>query len=386
MVYPVFWLVGASPVWGVLIIAWSCWWFRLHRYVVPFVCFFIWQLLSVLASFDGDWFQLERLAPILHNLIVYWLFVIGVSVGVSYNSVATIARLLSQALIGMFILSLGILYSYFFGGGAAEGVILKGLFGPVTYYRAGYFFSGSFPRITLLGSYPNSVAILVYLMFSICVVGYFSRAYVCSRRYFACLYLISFFLVVMAGSRVVGACVAIMPVLFFINKPILRLCFVFLAPIFFLMLLYYDVFSLIGSMREGSTQTRFVIYQESLRIWYEKSIILGLGIKPKLPDVIYYPIGSHSSFIGYLVKNGVIGFLFCVVFIVYVVCRIARAFISPKNNFVCGFWGVIFLSLILWSVEDLDSFEPCALLFGLLLGFVFKITSGRHEFFKVIEA
>lgn len=56
--------------------------------------------------------------------------------------------------------------------------------------------------------------------------------------------------------------------------------------------------------RAGSTATRIELYDRAIALWRE-SPVLGIGIKPD--DGSGYPIGSHSTYVGVLVRTGLVG-------------------------------------------------------------------------------
>lgn len=64
--------------------------------------------------------------------------------------------------------------------------------------------------------------------------------------------------------------------------------------------------------RSGSNSARFRIYTTSINMTLENSPLIGLGIKYMLGN---YPLGSHSSYIGFFYKAGLIGTSIISVFI-----------------------------------------------------------------------
>ena len=77
---------------------------------------------------------------------------------------------------------------------------------------------------------------------------------------------------------------------------------------------YITILDKIFNMREGSNNTRFLIYETSLSYFMTNSPIIGVGIKYNYFGV---PLGSHSTMIGVLYKTGFLGAIFFIIFIIF---------------------------------------------------------------------
>jgi O-antigen ligase len=86
-----------------------------------------------------------------------------------------------------------------------------------------------------------------------------------------------------------------------------------------------------------------------------------------LIDGLPIPIGSHSTYIGYFVKNGFIGLLFVFIYWVDLFKQILSNYIKSKQRLSHSFIVIMFVSISL-LFEDIDAFELNAYLFGILLG------------------
>jgi len=71
----------------------------------------------------------------------------------------------------------------------------------------------------------------------------------------------------------------------------------------------------VQSSRENSSNARMSIYTHSFETMMDVNPFTGLGLKPVLPYVTEFPLGSHSTFFGYIIKCGMLGF--CAVFIYF---------------------------------------------------------------------
>ena len=71
-----------------------------------------------------------------------------------------------------------------------------------------------------------------------------------------------------------------------------------------------------ASAREGSNATRGNIYSASIEKAFAESPLIGMGIKDLSPyDLI--PYGSHSTYVGFFYKTGIIGLIIGTVLVLY---------------------------------------------------------------------
>lgn len=124
--------------------------------------------------------------------------------------------------------------------------------------------------------------------------------------------------------------------------------------------LYYKLYSLINS-RQGSTAMRSLIYSTSINRTLENSLIIGCGIKEYIKG---YPLGSHSTFIGFFYKTGLVGLFFGVSGIITLYKRIFK---TKRSYFMC-----MLCFLLMLFVEDLDGANWLIILFFVLMGLVLK--------------
>ena len=103
--------------------------------------------------------------------------------------------------------------------------------------------------------------------------------------------------------------------------------------------------------RGASNSMRFTLYEESMKMMLENNPIFGMGIKDLYGGDIY-PYGSHSSYIGYFYKTGIVGgmlFLFSVITYIY------RAFRWKKKSLQEFIYFISVIGLFVWMIlEDLD--------------------------------
>lgn len=153
-----------------------------------------------------------------------------------------------------------------------------------------------------------------------------------------------------------------------------------LVSLLALLVLYYlyatgvGLFDLLNEARPGSSAARLGNYDASVSLVMSESPFYGLGVKPRL-DVSFIPLGSHSSWISYLVRGGIIGTalasLFYVFFMFWNVAKIVLGYAagSPRYDLyaitgalmACGF-------LSYYSVQDVDAYGVVAFLAGTYAG------------------
>ena len=89
---------------------------------------------------------------------------------------------------------------------------------------------------------------------------------------------------------------------------------------------YFDVLvHELGAMRNGSTGSRMLSYQLALQMTLEHNPITGLGYKPRIPELLHIPIGSHSSIISMFTKGGSVALLMLALIYASLIWKIVRS-------------------------------------------------------------
>jgi hypothetical protein len=132
---------------------------------------------------------------------------------------------------------------------------------------------------------------------------------------------------------------------------------------------------MLTDLRKDSNETRIELYKASMEYSLDHNAIFGLGLKPKVAEIAdgELPIGSHSTLLGYFIKNGLLGGLvasfFYLYFLITAAGRITLLILTKRNyttqKLVLNL-GVIFtLGTLLF--DDLDAFELIPFYFGFLI-------------------
>jgi len=323
------------------------------------ISFLFYQLLSTVIGVYLSEVPLSRFIGIIHNYFVYCLFVVF--------SAITLIRGFDAPFYTIFIAgfcALIYLISSIFG----LEVLWHGIFGVVVFVDKGYLDEGSIPRLSVFSDYYNATAILA--------IGVF---YLLARKALDAPLLIRFlifsiFLIVLLGT---GSRLAVLlyfgliPLLFV--KDLRVMFFIYGLGLLLLVLVGLELYQYFDSLREDSSDTRKFIYEYSIEYVNAVNPYTGLGFKPKF-DWMKYPVGSHSSFVGYYVKNGFVGIIFWVSICLYVLIKaVANLLNASRFKRVAAFdLMVVSILFIFFGFEDMDAFELNAIFLGVVVGNILK--------------
>ena len=342
---------------------------------------FIYSISIILASVDADF---SRIIASLYNLS-YWLmgwcilFVIINSRDVIDSEVYfKYSRVVLYFLFGMAILSL-----VFFGGeGKVEFPSLLGSILPIdrmpplmsmsmslNLMTQDWFGGDATPRLSLLAPYPTAFAMTVFLFFCLSLLHRFSYILM-----FVCV-----FLVYMSLSRMmmVFFVLLLLGYGFSILRASMRRMLVVIFLLFSLVLssvvidLVSDFWLQFNSFRQGSSDLRMLVYQQSIESALKEAPVIGFGIKDRGEFVI--PLGSHSTFIGAFYKCGVLGLLLISGFYLTLISRSIISILYCKKEVVSlGIAGV--LVTIFSFFEDVDAPQLVSFFIFIIIALLYKRT------------
>lgn len=248
---------------------------------------------------------------------------------------------------------------------------LLGEYQNVTLVKQDFFNGESTSRLFIMAPFATGSALLCVL------VGYFGYSSLCKRPVLYRLVYLSliFFSVSLTLTR--GAIVALafgFLVIFLLQfrgqRVILLLSFI---PLFLVVAFFFlpELFLKVNSMRGGSSSTRFLVYDLSLKAVLSYNPLIGFGIKPHPGDLII-PLGSHSSFLSILVRSGFLGFfIFFIAFVVIPfssVLKISRKLLFSTGLSVCYVIPakasiVSYVSILAFIIlQDIDAYASLAVL------------------------
>jgi len=130
-------------------------------------------------------------------------------------------------------------------------------------------------------------------------------------------------------------------------------------------------------IRTGSSEQRFQLYEYQTEEVYERSPVIGLGVKERIGpfDV---PLGSHSTYLGAIYKTGFLGGILVLGFQLVVLGSWIIQSISARSRedrSVLRQYGFAILSIMLWMTgEDIDAPQLVSFVYFFLCGGIFSNT------------
>jgi hypothetical protein len=334
------------------------------------------QLISLLLSINSEYYSNERFFAMIHNILAYSFVFLGYSfLTKAENRILirdNIGRLFWVSFIAVIFLSIiSIFFKNHLSYGGILGLIgISSKFTTVNFFMLDYYMWSNFPRTTVLSVYPNATAISLFLVHSIYIFLNFNKL-TFNKKILSHLALIV--IIFMTGSRLYFVLSVILLISIFISSR-KRLLITILTLIITLPLVYL-FFQFLYSSRSGSNAARIIIYIESIKYMIKNNIVFGLGLKPRIPELLNlpYPIGSHSTLLGYFIKNGLLGGLYMLLlyllYVVYYLASIIRMLKTKHAWSTFSFYiNTVFLILLVMSLtEDLDVFELIPFFIGIVL-------------------
>ena len=214
--------------------------------------------------------------------------------------------------------------------------------------------TGRTERFTGFLEYANLIALFYLIIFPLALLHIYEKR----KIYFLLFIGFSFVPIITSNSRTTLAVMlfAVSFLLFFyLLKPRLRIIILLQLPI--VVILIFILFA--GEVREtlynffnarsGSNALRFIVYEESLRSVFQRSPLIGIGIRERFARTAH--LGTHSTYVGIIFRTGILGsFLFFSQFLAQVTKLIHKLLQSGYGNFL----GFVVAFLIVIMFEDID--------------------------------
>lgn len=350
------------------------------KIIIFFGILFLFQVLSVIPSVFYDFFTFNRFIAIIHNISAFTFVILGYIIVFDVEVRVYLSKISFKLFyIISFWIFLGTLYSIItqeafviktvpelFG---VESSFFKAEFNRITWHYVSYF-----PRSKVLATYPNGTGLILLMIYFI--YAYFNYDKLWYKKIVSLLVFVA--CVFSTGSRLYLVFSLALLLIFIIDsKKKLYFMLVFFTPIFFLYLVP-EIEDLFFKIRHESNAQRIKIYLSSLELMINTNPITGLGIKPKIQELNVYPLGSHSTLIGYFVKCGVI----CGSLVLFVYLKTLFNYIKLMMNYAFGklkfdnkkfFFSNFFIMIVLASLfEDFDAYELVPFLFGIVVWVYYK--------------
>lgn len=341
------------------------------------VLFFLLQFFSSLISPLGSYYSFSRFLVIFHNILVFGGLIIGY---VSFGSESMGQFIMKKGkswfyLMAILCVSVFIYFFVFKSVIQYPGIItvvtgIENSFTIVEFNAIGNFFGLPFPRSQILGLFSNTTSILLFIFYAIFLLNNENNYSGMKMFFSAALLLIA---VITTGSRI-AIVLATLFIPFSFVKSTKELVIITLSGLALFFVVYQlDIVNVILESRGSSNNLRFKLYEVSVQMFLQDNPFTGLGLKPR-PEIFYgeFPVGSHSTMLGYFVKSGILAGACYLIFHLYL-------FVNLGVNFIKGLQGrlkdfakfkfqiIVNFVFILFLFDDMDSYEPIGFYTGYLI-------------------
>lgn len=306
----------------------------------------------------------------------------------------------------IFFMIVALVMAYFVLRGSAVSVAFPTLFGLITPKLPGLlgeyqsillvgqnFFNGeTTPRLYVLAPFATGSAILC------AITGYLAYAYYRHRSRGVRVILLSLMLVGVMLTLTRSATAALLlgfiflTALYFKGRGLIILMMLFPIGIVLSAAIVPGLLQDLNSMRQGSSDTRFLVYEKSVQSVVDENQLIGFGVKPRTNDV-GIPIGSHSTFLSILVRSGFIGmFLAIAAFILIPLSRVFKLVVEcfignrlkGERRLLAAANCALYLSCLTFLVfQDIDAYASLCVLIFTAFASLFYISSNRYVNYKV---
>lgn len=344
--------------------------------IILLLIFTILQLVSAFLSIAYDFFTVERLFAVIHNIVAFTFVFLGYAVMRDKLLYDYIKKYSYNVFCWLFIL---VVIATFLSLYIKKEIVLPSIFTifnidnkfvSVKFNMLDWYIFKDFPRTQVMGIYPNSTGLLFIFLYIIIIALNFEELTI-RRKVIITLILV--FVCFFTGSRAYLLLSSVFFLVLFVKGKSLLSFISLLTPLLIIAVLI--AIEYLSELRVGSNNARSMIYLGSFNFMLDTNPIFGLGIKPRLPEIIGvpYPLGSHSTIWGYIIKCGLFGAIFMFIFISIPVFRFiemlllqlfTRRSFDYKHFFILSSTMIVIISL---GLEDMDAFEILPFYFGMFL-------------------
>jgi hypothetical protein len=399
---PIAWILGIGFIWyHVLAIIWASRNAKAFKTIglvdVAFYLLVLTLFISLTLSPARGYGTADRMFGAANNisLIIVYYLCLKTSRYVSFSGMITkgVSRRIEKSIRNIFLMMIvgGIVLSIiWYALGQHDwstrtifGFMVPDLPGIVAEYQdtplvnTDYFFGAKVPRVSIFAPFATTAAAMLVLLSGI---GYLLRAGSESEETkgqvrFGLLSYIAVFMTIARAS--LFAVTVAWIVRYFVGLGRMFGVFAILIAAFGLYYLYESgvgLFDLLNEARPGSNAARLGNYDASISLVMSEAPFFGLGVKPRL-DVSFIPLGSHSSWISFLVRGGMIGTTLAALLYIGAmsisVVRIVLGYAngSPKYDLNAMTGAVLAVGFVAYySVQDADAYGVVAFLAGIYTG------------------
>ncbi len=249
-----------------------------------------------------------------------------------------------------------------------------------------YFFSFRFPRLVLFSPYPNAFAALLLLSFSPALYLHYRQRQIGKIAFLSASFVVCLFLSLSRMSFIAFVIAMSAAVYLLISRRKSKTYWAFVFAVLFAAVLVFTALlpfieRSLFEVRINSFQVRSDTYREALK-YIISNPFLGIGVKPR-QALLPVPIGSHSTYIGLLLKSGIFGTIPFITLLVIMLVKLVRKIMETENfneKLKALALFVSFLSIVMWmGLEDIDAPTLVAFVFFLIAGLALKGTAKQWE-------
>jgi hypothetical protein len=210
-----------------------------------------------------------------------------------------------------------------------------------------WFFGQAFPRFSMLTTYPNALSILMLMLVSL----FF---YLKNKINYPVL-ILGLIIITLTWSRTIFMAIILATFVFVVLRARFSLIILFFLALLlpFLSFIIIDYASAIFYFRDGSSESRLSMYGYVAKNMDLLDLLVGHGVKERI-DLFKFPLGSHSTYFGFIYKYGLLSTSFFLIFVLFIVKDLI--FLLTRCQSI-DFW--LFLpvfSCLFWMMfEDIDT-------------------------------
>lgn len=265
---------------------------------------------------------------------------------------------------------------------ALDGMQLLSHSTTVTIVTPGWVSQTLLPRAKIMSpSFPSAAGVIAMLL-PLAAVLYYKASD--KRIYILISLALIAILLTFARSPLVAILVAVSIVYLLNKKHRWGYAFFSISMLLLFLPVIIDFMLYVNDLRAGSTHARFNIYGHAFSFVFSENPFIGIGVKPRDDSLSALPIGSHSTYLGMLLKSGLIGLFFMVAFQVELFLRWLSSLRKSLPRDLLMLHNALGISLISAGMflltQDLDSPQFFAFLYFSIVGMMSVVTrAARRE-------
>jgi O-antigen ligase len=117
------------------------------------------------------------------------------------------------------------------------------------------------------------------------------------------------------------------------------------------------------------------MYQQTILHTFENNILFGVAVKDR--GFYFIPLGSHSTYLGALLKTGLLGVTSLILFSAYFWKRFFSEMFKENSSPISrSLSPLLLLMTLFWAFEDIDAAQFLSVIYFLIVGIYLKGDKG----------